>query len=261
MSAKLMGVSFWAFTRESIIYGEMYNQLSLLLFPLAGYTIFSVEKWSYRAYLVTMLCITANNFYWWHHFPIPLGLAWTIFIQVINILTVSYFLNPKIRTIYYTDAIKWWKSKPRYPLSAFCQIDRAPDITAHAQTTDISEGGLFLNHSLNFSSGEEIFLRIIHEDRIHPLKARVIFSSKRLEESGSGIKFLHTPQSRKAIKALIRKLKASGVTQKFFHSRLDDFRAWFRELVNTGKGLVPEIPQKPQPAPDNKQNYSHNKSA
>jgi hypothetical protein len=261
VSARLLGISFWNFTTENILHGGLYDQLSLLLFPLAGYAIASVERWSYRVYLAAMACITANNIRWWYHFPVPLGLPWVILIQAINISVVSYFLHPKIRTVYYTDAIKWWKSKPRYPLSAPCYINRGLENNASARAANISEGGLFIHHPLQLFSGEEISLRLAYDDTIFLLAARVVFTTETPEGRGSGIRFLHTPQSRKTVKAIIKSIKATGVEPRSSTSLLADFRSWLSELLHTGKGLFPDAPARPSTLTETGESASSEKAA
>lgn len=240
LSASLLDVPLTKYMGGLWHHGTAHDWFSLLLFPIAGYAIFAVEKWSYRVYLGVMAAITLNNVYLWRTFPVSVGWALGLSIQFVNVLIVTYFLNPRLRTLYFTPALQWWKSQPRYPANFRCKVTREGTERSEAEAVNISVGGMLLRTRDALSPGDRLQLRIVDPARFEPLEAQVIHFMK--QQDVYGLRFVHTKETRGWVSNLIKSLIAAGVQPCVKISRLEDLKLWAKTLVLTGRGLWPELP-------------------
>ena len=76
---------------------------------------------------------------------------------------------------------------PRYPLTAFAElVELRTGMRLKARTTDISEGGCYVDAMSPFSSGVLVQLRIAHKNRVFESRAVVRYSQPGL---GMGLQF------------------------------------------------------------------------
>jgi hypothetical protein len=110
---------------------------------IAGIAVFSVRKWSYPVFLVSMLWITFQMLRTFSPHLHITELIFTIILPILfNFLYVSYILLPKVRAAYYDPGLRWWETKPRYVFSTAIKFTIDGEVI-DGKMTNISEGGLF----------------------------------------------------------------------------------------------------------------------
>lgn len=202
---------------------------------LAGIFIFVCKRWSYFAYLVCIIIIMASNVFSFYSHR-----SWTtffllLFVLLIDILLVAYFIVPSVKKLYLDPRMRWWESKPRYKYAQTGHIENKP-ITI----TNISEGGLLFSSDLDFPVGND--LEIIWQDAGKEFKAigEVVYKIKAAEPPANGFKFKETDFDKREILQLTRKLHSED---QIIKDRLpgpeDGFSAWLKNLVTSGKGIIP----------------------
>jgi hypothetical protein len=236
LSAWLLGTPLKIYLHELFLYGRVHDFLSLLIFPVAGLVIYLVERWSYPVYLALMFVVTLNNGVLWHDFPKPLNLFLILAVQAGNIAVVTYFLHPRIKTVFLDPRVKWWKSKPRYPVQMPCWI-ATEDKTQQAQVMNISQGGLFAVCAVPLTIGSQAPLRLEGDGGSVWITAKVVYQA----QNSHGFQFIHSSESHAFVLGVIERLKRSGGQPIGRISRFEDLKRWANRLLRTGNGLIPEV--------------------
>lgn len=213
-----------------------------LMPPLAGWAIYKCRKWSYPVFLGgAALTILANFMTWKQHprlFSFPMFLA-TV---ALDIAFVTYFLLPSVRAVYLDPRLRWWESKARFlvRLKGRVTIDGHSD---RCTITDISEGGVFIRTSADLALGTVTGISFHYFGRIFSAQGRIVYGSES-PRAGYGVQFIHTRQSRKAVRRLTKALRISGVRTRNPSDWRNDFARWARTFLTTGKGWRPQPPVK-----------------
>lgn len=218
-----------------------YHLLINVFFPaIGGVLIYICRKWSYWTYIMTISVIfavsMADLLFMQSHLTFA-NVAMRCVSFLANILIVSYVVVPSIRKIYLDPRLRWWEAAPRYMFVNDVAINNSTGMTIN-----ISEGGLFLTSKQKLEESDELKLSWTHYDQNYSVAGKVVYKSPRTSSEGYGVKFDHTPESKKALKKLIKVLHTEKQIEA---SRLpkpeDSFAAWLTGLVKTGKGLFPKV--------------------
>ena len=213
---------------------------------IAGIAVYSVKKWSYPVFLLCMAWITCQMFYKFSFDFTKTELFLTVIIpMLINIVYVSYILLPKVRAPYYDPRLRWWETKPRYVYATDIKISYN-NIQTSGQMTNISEGGLFaiINESIEPNTVIKLNLEILGDHL--EIQAKVVY--RKPDGTSHGLQFTNeTGNQKRAVKKIIAHLASKNFEMTRPVPRWDeDLAKWFKTLITTGKGLVPEVPNHQQ---------------
>lgn len=146
-----------------------------------------------------------NEYYLSHGAP---GSA--LFIHLcIYVLSLGYFINPRIRHLYFDPKARWWRTKPRYETNLPILLNHQAQ-WHYPILKNMSEGGCFIETPHLFESSELIQIAI---PLPYPLNVSVIrttgevrWVSKNPMRMGMGIQFRNlSPESEKAVRAFVAK--------------------------------------------------------
>jgi hypothetical protein len=202
---------------------------------LAGVFIFICRRWSYWAYLAcigTLLVVSLYallvNFHW-------LNFLALIFILGIDLLVVAYFIVPSVQAVYLDPRTRWWEAAPRYNFNAEALINGAK-----STINMISMGGMLYTQGSDLNEGDKVNCTLSYEGTEYQFDGLVIYKATRGDTSACGVRFEHTPESTKSIKALVAKLNGQGliVTERLPGPE-DGFRPWLKRFLASGEGLFP----------------------
>jgi Tfp pilus assembly protein PilZ len=123
-------------------------------------------------------------------------------------LSLGYFINPRVRTLYFDPKLCWWKSKKRYETFLPLLIEKNAQ-WQYPIAKNISEGGCFVDSVPLFSVGTEVQLAI---PMPVPLSVPVVHTKGIVRwvldtptRKGMGIEFHETqPAHLKAVKEYVR---------------------------------------------------------
>lgn len=240
VSAHLMHVSLYSYYNLVIRQTSLFDNVNFfLLFPVAAFAIYACKSWSYPIFLSVASWSFYQNFMSWRHFPLLMTPATLVAVYAVNIAVVGYFLIPSVRAPYFNPRLRWWESKPRYTIDIEVEVDGKAGVI-----TNISEGGAFLKTARKLSVGEDVRV----QSRFYglPLEffGKVVYSRPG-DARGYGIQFHDLAQSAKRnLKRLCRAFYLMRVERRPDYTRwYQSFGIWVSQLVRTGKGWVPEIPE------------------
>lgn len=126
----------------------------------------------------------------------------------IYVFSIAYFINPRVRTLYFDPKLHWWKTKPRYETNLPMIIHRDGDWN-YPMLRNVSEGGCFIEVNGNFELNERIQIAI---PLPVPLTVSVIQTDGEVRwistnplRRGMGVRFVdsHAEQT-KAIRQFVR---------------------------------------------------------
>jgi hypothetical protein len=133
----------------------------------------------------------------------------TLLIHVtIYALSLSYFINPRVRTLYFDPKLCWWKSKPRFE-TCLPLILNDGKAWHYPILKNVSEGGCFVETPHLLPMDAELSLTIplpipLNVPVIHS-QGRVRWVSRNPLRTGMGIEFSgETGVQRKAIRQYVR---------------------------------------------------------
>ena len=86
------------------------------------------------------------------------GEATLIIHLVIYVVSLGYFINPRVRQLYFDPKMRWWRAKPRFETHLPMML-RGGD-WSYPVMRNISDGGCFLETSHLLKQGERISLCI-----------------------------------------------------------------------------------------------------
>jgi hypothetical protein len=234
LSARLEQITVIQYLRES----HLIDLLPILIAPWTGaFAIFSVKKWSYPVFLTVMTYQTGNLFYQAHAYPEVLNLRLVFFLSVLNFGLVSYFLSPRVRTVYYDQRLKWWESSPRYEITTECLIGGKEGRDCKAQVQNISIGGVFLKCSKDLPVGSDVELAFEAAHDLVFMVGKVLY----FRNGGYGINFTHDKtreaQMRDLIKHLIQQEGKKPLNKIVY---MEDFKKWAKTKALKPTGWLPE---------------------
>lgn len=126
----------------------------------------------------------------------------------IYVFSLSYFINPRVRTLYFDPKLHWWKAKPRFATSLPMILQR-DTMWFYPMLRNVSEGGCFIETNATFVMGDRVELSI---PLPVPLAVSVIqaegevrwVSSNPLRR-GMGVRFINPPADQAtAIRQFVR---------------------------------------------------------
>lgn len=224
---------------DSVNYFPLFNMIVPSL--TAGFAIYSVKKWSYPVFILCMVWITIQMFSKFSHMS-SFDQIFSAFVpMLVNIAYVSYLLLPKMRAPFYDARLRWWETKPRYFYSTDIKVS-FNDTHTEAQMTNISEGGLFAIVPMPIEPNTIVDLKFSILEAMIEVKAKIVY--RKPDRISHGVQFYNLTRAQK--KTLAKMMSRLG-EEKYELTRPiprwnDDFKIWFKTLMTTGKGLVPETP-------------------
>ncbi len=89
------------------------------------------------------------------------GKAWNFISHLgIYLFSLSYFINPRIRHLYFDPKLRWWRTKPRFETYLPMIINRN-NSWEYPTMRNISEGGCFLETKQFGVISEKVFLNML----------------------------------------------------------------------------------------------------
>ena len=137
------------------------------------------------------------------------GQPWSLISHLaIYLFSLSYFINPRVRHLYFDPKLRWWRTKPRFE-TYLPMIAQRNNLWDYPVVKNISEGGCFIETQQLGSVAENILLSI---PLPIPLSLSVIqiegeirWISQAPNRTGMGIQFKKTTETDLfAIKELVR---------------------------------------------------------
>jgi len=243
LSAALQDVHPWLYLVTLLQTASWWGLIDFfVLIPVAGMAIYACKKWSYPVFLAVAADTVYSNFLTWHQAPEAFPLALLIVTVFLDIAFVAYFLFPAVWATYSDPRLRWWESKPRYFVRLLCRV-RDREGEKHCVVTDIAEGGIFVKTSKTLLNDLPVQLSVSFFGEGFTASGRVVYF-RPSPVPGYGIQFIHTRESARAIRRLTRALKLAGVKTRGTVSWREDLIGWMGKVLRTGKGLVPEIPNR-----------------
>lgn len=231
----------WLFSQNTAL--EIFE--AVFLMPLAGIAIFMMRRWSYAVFLVAQLWALYSNFNHWREGSSTLSFTGFLLVQGLGVVLVSYFLLPAVRKTYFDPRMRWWESKPRYPLKADAEVE-FEEGKCHGtvgQLLNLSEGGAFFAFPEEISMGRLLTLHFAVLGMPFEVKARVVHIR---EATGGatgywyGLQFEHTRRSWKTFHDLAQALELIGFEDRIPQdSPWVSLKNWISTLLKTGKGITP----------------------
>jgi hypothetical protein len=227
---------------------------AVVVFPAAAYSIYSMKRWSYAAYLGCMGVIAYFNFVSWRQFPELFSLPACIAVIGLDLAVTSYFLLPAVRATYFDSRLRWWESKPRYQIGLEARaglVGLGPE--SEVTLVNLSEGGAFVRGAVPVRRGERLAVRFSILGREFSVLGLVVHATRLPGERpyAHGLEFELARDSKRELTDLIRAFELIGLRDtRSARLTLKDFADWAGGL-SSGKGWVPEVPssRKPTSAP------------
>lgn len=210
------------------------------LFPIAGFALYSVKKWSFPVFIaVEIWVLTANLPYLTELYQtnqLWLFSFFTVF-GILNITVVSYLLLPAVRIAYLDPRMRWWEAQPRYAVDISVKINNE----FIGMIKNISKSGIFIatHNNLIVDSDVEIEFSLIPPNDSHiKLDALVQHKFTINNTEGYGVSFSHlTSNNKHLINSMISYLDKSGHDRRPPRRSMSDLTRWIKTLLQTGKGL------------------------
>lgn len=218
--------------------------LFLFSFPIAGFAIFAVKKWSLPVFVVIQLVTLGQHIrdssLAPSHFP-PLMIG--AFVGL-NLLVTTYFLLPAVRLAYVDPRVRWWEAKPRYQVRWPVRLSQNGH-SFDAVIANVAEGGFFceFHGKVTMDTTQDISAVFSYQQFHFQLQGAIRHSRFDSGKSYYGVKF-HPPArtTRMALKSCMNTLEKQGFDRKpALENPVKAFAAWAKRLVTTGKGLFPEV--------------------
>ena len=115
----------------------------------------------------------------------------------IYVVSIAYFIHPRVRRLYFDPKLHWWKTKPRFDTHAAALCRLSTGTWTYPVLRNLSAGGCFLEPAVPPSTGESVEVRIPvpFSSDVAVLRSRgeVRWISRRSERVGYGVKFLDMP--------------------------------------------------------------------
>ncbi|NBT57789.1 PilZ domain-containing protein, partial [bacterium] len=114
------------------------------------------------------------------------------------VISLSYFINPRIKQLYFDPKLQWWRQKRRYEANGPTIVETDTK-TFYPHLKNISEGGCFLETPHTQEEFEHIWITIPLPSPLPQsslkLKGEVRWVSSDPEKVGMGIQFISASRS------------------------------------------------------------------
>lgn len=213
------------------------------LFPLAGYALWAMKKWSYPVFLIVAGWTFFRNYQTWYYYPSVFSLPLLIFAYMVNLGLVSYFLIPAVRAVYFNPKLRWWEAKPRYELRLSGDLQGSFG-SAKCTVVNVSEGGVFIETAQKLNKEEDVFVTFSFYALNFHSKAKVVHQA-RPETNGYGVQFTDMDDfALRNVRRMVKALQLLGVQERSGRvAWYEDLSQWATKLFTTGKGLLPDVPK------------------
>lgn len=124
-------------------------------------------------------------------------------------ISIAYFINPRIRHLYFDPKVRWWRTKPRYETSLPILLNHQAQ-WHYPLLRNLSEGGCFIEtpHLLDQNSTLQLAIPLPYPLNVSVIRTSgdVRWVSRNPMRMGMGIQFRNlTPEHEKAVKAFVKK--------------------------------------------------------
>lgn len=212
------------------------------LFPIAGYAIYAVKKWSYPVFIIVEIWVFMinmpylNELYQTNQMPL---LGFFILFGAINLSIVTYLLLPAVRIAYLDPRIRWWEAKPRYSVNIDCKVNNKTAGTIK----NISASGVFITTETNFiiNSSVELAFQFTAPSIDFYIKSKAIVLHKFVinDIEGYGARFVDlSKDNKRQINKIIKYLDKSNTKRRPVHRNATDLIQWLTDVIKTGKGFT-----------------------
>lgn len=175
------------------------------IFLIAGLVKVTRVGWYTLIAMIALWGIQDLNVYYLSH-----GKNWSFFLHLgIYAFSLSYFINPRVKHLYFDPKLRWWRTKPRYEthLSLIVKQDNYWD---YPLMRNISEGGCFLEtksvYSLDGKIDLSIPLPVPLKISVIQLEGEVRWVSLSESKPGMGIQFKNiSNKNLSALKDFVRR--------------------------------------------------------
>ena len=226
----------WWLERPAV---EIFESFALM--PIAGIAIYRMKRWSYVVFFVALFWNLLSNLKYLDFAFSNLPTLFSLLYALVNILLVSYFLLPTVRRTYFDRSIRWWESKPRFDVATPLQLTKDGH-SVEGSILNLSEGGMLIKSSATLERNASYELEFQILSKVFRVKGQIVH----LQDSLAGVQFLHTAESDREFRKLVRGLDLIGFSKRNAPlGLLKDLAEGMRVFFKTGKGLVPEIPARP----------------
>jgi hypothetical protein len=212
---------------------------------VAAYAVYKVRKWSFAVVLVCILWLSVSMM---REYSSDLELSTVIFGIVIpifiNIALASYILLPNVYAVYRDSMIRWWERESRYEYKTPVEI-LYDNQTVSGELINLSRGGCFMISSVEIPAEFQLSLKMTVLEMHLELKAKIGHRRSQEQGWGYGLQFVDlTNEDKKKLKTIIHQFE----TLKYplvnpLPDWKEDFKMWFNELITTGKGITPKLPE------------------
>ncbi|MGE0616748.1 MAG: PilZ domain-containing protein, partial [Bacteriovoracia bacterium] len=215
----------------------------IVLFPLAGFALFAVKKWSVPVFLGVSVWSLIGNYQEYAQFPHVYTKSILFLAFAVNLAFVFYFLIPAVRAAYLDPRLRWWESKPRYRVNLEGKIT-VDGKESEAKIVDISEGGVFIQTSEPLTLDAIVQMMFKFESAEFSHAARIAHQGYG-NYKGFGIQFMNMKWAdRRQLRRIVKAIDLTGAERRPERVKWhQDFALWIKTLFTTGKGLVPVIPE------------------
>ena len=177
-------------------------------FPIAGFAILCVKKWSLPAFLLAQAIVIGDfifkvpTFYQSGQYGIIISSG--IF-YLINIIMVTYFLGSSLKIAYLNPKVRWWESRPRYAVNFPGKSDFEKLVIS-----DISLTGAYITTE-EVPLSEFLLSFEVDSDKV-AIQCQPVHEIKLYEKNGCGVKFIKP--DKKLLKKIINKLDREGYKRR-----------------------------------------------
>ena len=209
------------------------------LFPIAGFAILIMKRWSFPFFIVAMIwSIISNLKIWMSDYSENWGVWIIVLITVVNLAVVTYFLLPAVRRFYFNKQLRWWESKPRFKVEIVGIIEYK-DLTHKCMIRDLSEGGAFIESDIDVSDKDQVNLQVSVLNKRFPING-IVVHKRASAPIGYGIEFKLNKEEKNIVTNLVRALQLLGCNvSRIEEPMLESFLSWLNGL-KSGKGIVPK---------------------
>ncbi len=230
-SAKMQGFSLIIFIKVIALTKPLEASIVYLVMPIVSViSLWSFKRWSYWSFsLISVLfvaqsisAITTSELTGLTQFAPYLALG-------VNLLIMSYFFLPGVRSFYKRSDLHWWKAHRRYQFDAAAKLGNKK-----VTILDISSGGVSVGSTEKFKSGE--VLKFEYENCKLEIATAVVYEN----ENKLGLAFQDlTEQSSKDLKIILNDLKAKKARVVNSPKSLkDDFGGWMKDVYKDPRELL-----------------------
>lgn len=208
----------------------------------AGYAIYACKRWSFYGYIIAITTLFIFSYAGYESKSEDISIIPVILVYLVNIGVVTYFLIPAVRNIYFDRRMRWWEIQPRYKCNYKCEWTESGQSESFVgRVGNISENGLFLKCDDLPTDHSEVKVRIFIDGGQEQVFDGEAILHNKVDALGFGVKFSHTPETRKVSNEIIAELDSKGMRISTLDLRPEDsFSFWVRTLLTTGRGLLPK---------------------